>query len=121
MNKFILSGNLTRDPNYTETKSGIPCARFGVAVNRPFSKNNDVDFFNVVAWNKTAELCNKYLAKGRRVIIEGRLQTNSYEKGGVKYSGYDVVVDSIEFADSKPKNSADEVETPPPDDFELPF
>ena len=102
MNKVILSGNLTRDPEIRTTQSGKAYARCGIAVNRPYSKDKDaVDFFNLLAWEKTADFIGKYFKKGQRILIEGRLQTSSYEKDGVKHNAVDIVVDNAEFADSK--------------------
>ena len=103
MNKVFLSGNLTRDVEVRYTQSGKAFARMGIAVRRPFSKDKDaVDFFNLVAWEKTAEFCGKYFMKGSRVLIEGRLQTSSYEnRDGVKVNAVDVLIENIEFADSK--------------------
>jgi len=100
MNKVFLSGNLTRDVEVRHTQSGKTYARTGIAVNRPFSKDA-VDFFNLVAWDKTADFLGKYFKKGSRAIIEGRIQTDSYEKDGVKHTTFDVVVDNVEFGDSK--------------------
>ena len=103
MNKVFLSGNLTRDTEVRYTQSGKAFARMGIAVRRPFSKDKDaVDFFNLVAWEKTAEFCGRYMLKGTRVLVEGRLQTSSYDnKDGVKVNAVDVVVDNIEFAGGK--------------------
>ena len=103
MNKVFLSGNLTRDVEVRYTQSGKAFARMGIAVRRPFSKDKDaVDFFNLVAWERTAEFCGRYMTKGTRVLVEGRLQTSSYEnKDGVKVNTVDVVIDNIEFAGSK--------------------
>lgn len=100
MNRVILSGNLTRDPEVRYTQNGKAYARMGLAVNRPYSKDA-VDFFNLLAWDKTAEFCGKYLKKGSRILVEGRMQTNSYEKDGVKYNGVEIIVENIEFAGSK--------------------
>ena len=103
MNKVFLSGNLTRDPEVRYTQSGKAFARMGIAVRRPFSKDKDaVDFFNLVAWEKTADFCGRYMTKGTRILVEGRLQTSSYEnKDGVKVNAVDVIVDNIEFAGAK--------------------
>ena len=120
MNRIILSGNLTKTPELKVYQS-TTVAKFGIAVKRPFSKNDETDFFNVVAFGKTAELCAKYLEKGRRVIIEGRLQTSNYEdRDGNKRTGYDVIVENLEFADSK-KKSADSSPVDDDDDIGLPF
>lgn len=107
MNKVILMGNLTRDPEVKRTQSGKAWARVGIAVNRPFAKDT-VDFFNLVAWDKTADFLGKYFAKGQKALIEGRLQTSTYEnKDGVKVNSVDVIVDNVEFADSKRVDNRD--------------
>ena len=103
MNKVILCGRLTRDPDTRHTQNGKIFIRSAIAVPRPFSKDKDVaDFFNFVAWEKTAEFIGKYFQKGSRILIEGRLQTSSYEnKDGVKVNAVDVLVENVEFADAK--------------------
>ncbi|MBR1647270.1 MAG: single-stranded DNA-binding protein [Selenomonadaceae bacterium] len=110
MNRVFLSGNLTRDPEVRYTQTGKAFARMGIAVRRSFSKDKEaVDFFNLVAWEKTAEFCGRYLTKGSRVLVEGRLQTSSYEnKDGVKVNAVDVIADNIEFASSKRADSGDD-------------
>ena len=97
-----------------------------IAVNRPYSKDA-TDFFNLIAWEKRAETMGEHLKKGSRILIEGRIQTNSYEKDGVKYNGVEIIVDNFEFAggksdakpDSKPKN--DIPDNPPFDPDDTPF
>ena len=102
MNKVFLSGNLTRDPEVRYTQTGKAVARMGIAVRRLYSKENAVDFFNMTAWDKTAEFCQRYLTKGSRVMVEGRIQTYSYEgKDGTTKSGVDIQVENIEFGSSK--------------------
>lgn len=114
MNKIFLSGNLTRDFEVKES-NGKTFARSAIAVKRL----NDTDFFNIVAFGKSAEFCEKYLEKGRRVIIEGRLQSSNYtDKNGVKHTDFSVIVENIEFADSKKKVVE---ESAPEDDVDLPF
>lgn len=109
MNKVILMGNLTRDPEVKHTQSGKAWARVGIAVNRPFAKDS-VDFFNLVAWDKTAEFLGKYFVKGQKTLIEGRLQTSTYKnKDGVEVNSVDVIVENVEFAGSK--RDADKQET----------
>ena len=111
MNKIFISGNLTRDPEVRYTSGGKSYARMGIAVNRRPSKNASsdaptVDFFNITAWNKTAEFCGKYLRKGSKVFVEGMLTTSNYEgKDGVKRSSIDIWVSSIEFAGNKSADS----------------
>ena len=116
MNKVILMGNLTKDPELRYTQSGKAVVKVGIAVRRPFSKEkNATDFFNLVAWDKTAEFFGKYLAKGSKVLIEGRLQNNDYtDKNGVKHYAVDVIVENVEFAGSKVEKKSDE----PKDEFD---
>lgn len=126
MNKIFISGNLTHDPEIRYTQSGKAVAKMGIAVKRIFSKENEVDFFNLTAWEKTAEFCGKYLTKGSRVLVEGRLQTYSYEgKDGVKRSGVDIWIENIEFAGGKSEKKADEpqgeFDGEPVNDEDVPF
>lgn len=103
MNKVFLSGNLTRDPEVRYTQNGKAYARMGLAINRRYKDKETVEFFNLVAWEKTAEFCGRYLLKGSRVLVEGRLQTSSYEnKDGVKVNTVDIVIENIEFAGARP-------------------
>lgn len=98
MNTVVMIGRLARDPELRFTASGKAVATFSIAVNRPFSKTNDADFFNVVVWGKTAENCANYLAKGRLVGIEGRLQSRSYEtQNGDKRYVTEIVANQVEF------------------------
>lgn len=98
MNKVILIGRLTRDPELRFTASGKAVASFGIAVNRSFSRENEADFFNVVVWGKTAENCANYLAKGRLIAVDGRLQSGSYEtKTGEKRNTVEVVANTVKF------------------------
>lgn len=109
MNKVFLSGNLTRDPEVRYTPSGKAYTKMGIAVQRRFKNADgqyDVDFFNMVAWEKTAEFCGRYLKKGSKVLVEGRIQTSNYEgKDGTKRTGFDIWIDNIEFASSKSSSS----------------
>ena len=114
MNKVFLSGDLTRDPEIRYTNTGKAFTRMGIAINRRYKDKESVDYFNLVAWEKTAEFCGRYLHKGSRVLVEGRLQTNSYEnKDGVKVNAVDITVDNIEFADSKRSTSGDDNNSAP--------
>lgn len=101
MNKVVLIGNLVRDPEVRATQSGISVCNFTVAVNRRFKKENgeqETDFLNVIAWRQLAELCGKYLAKGRKVAVTGSIQTRTYEaKDGSKRTAWDIVADEVEF------------------------
>ena len=100
MNIIILTGRLTRDPELKTGQSGKAYARFPLAVERPMQKD-ERDFINCVAFGKTAELIGEYLRKGRKAGVTGRLQTGKYEVNGEKRTSYDVIVDTIEFLESK--------------------
>lgn len=105
-NKVFLIGNLTRDPDLRYTTSGIPVTRFTVAVNRGKNKE-DVDFINIVAWRRLAEICGEFLKKGRPVAVEGRLQIRSYTaRDGQKKTMTEVIADNMQMLGSKPSSSA---------------
>lgn len=101
MNKILLVGRLTRDPELRYTQTGVAVARFTVAVNRPFTNQQGervADFIDVVTWRTQAENCANYLTKGRLVGVEGRLQIRSYEtQDGQKRRAAEVVADRVEF------------------------
>lgn len=110
MNKVILMGRLTRDPEvrYTHGDNASAVARFSLAVDRRFKKDGEqtADFINCVAFGKTGEFIEKYGRKGTKFVVEGRIQTGSYtNKDGQKVYTTDVVVEQVEFAESK--SSAD--------------
>jgi single-strand DNA-binding protein len=109
MNKVILLGRLARDPDSSTTQTGKKKVRMTIAVDRPKAKDGtrNADFIGLVAWEKTAEFAETYLAKGQRILVEGRITTGSYEKDGEKRYTTDVNVDRIEFADSKRDNAND--------------
>ena len=124
MNKVILTGNLTKDVEMRYTQSGKEMARMSIAVNQGYGDKQTTDFFNLTAWEKTANLCGKYLSKGSKVLVEGRLKNNNYEKNGVKHYGVDVIVESIEFMDSKgssKKKAANDYNDGAIDDDDMPF
>ena len=105
MNRVNLLGRITKDIELKETQTGVKFVRFGIAVNRNF-KNEDgeyeADFFNVVAWRKTAEFINDYFKKGSRIAISGRLQMNKYtDKDGNERTGVEIVAEDIDFIDKK--------------------
>lgn len=127
MNKVILMGRLTHDPEVYTTAKGNTIARFNLAIDRSYKSDGQptADFPSIVAFNKTAEFVEKYIHKGMKIALEGRLQTGSYEKGGVKHYTTDVVADSVEFAESKKadntqQESGDEWQEMP-DNMYLPF
>lgn len=110
MNKVILMGRLTRDPEvrYTQGNNTAVCS-FSLAVNRRFKQEgqHDADFINIVAWGKTAEFCSKYFDKGQQVGIIGRIQTRNYDdKEGKKIFVTEVVAEEVYFADSKKEQNA---------------
>ncbi len=105
MNKVILMGRLTRDPEvrYSQGENSTAIARFSLAVDRRFKRDGEptADFINCVAFGRNAEFLEKYFHKGSKAVIEGRIQTGSYERDGQKVYTTDVVVEQVEFAESK--------------------
>ena len=112
MNKVILIGNLTRDPELTETPSGVAVCRFAIAVSRDYASadgNRETDFFNITVWRGRAEVCGKYLKKGSKVAVVGSLQTRSYEdKDGIKRNVIDVIASEVEFLTPKSVQGEDD-------------
>lgn len=112
MNKVILVGNLTRDPELTETPSGVAVCRFAIAVSRDYASSDgtrETDFFNITVWRGRAENCGKYLKKGNKVAIVGSLQTRSYEdKDGIKRNVTDVIANEVEFL--TPRNAQGDID-----------
>lgn len=102
MNLVVIMGRLTKDPEQRVTQSEKQVSMFTLAVNRKFEKDK-ADFINVVAWNKLSEFTQKYLSKGRQIVVSGRLQVRDYEKDGHKVYVSEVIAEEIYFADSKPK------------------
>ena len=102
LNKVILMGNLTKDPEYKTTPSGVGVTTFTVAVGRRFAKQGDevtADFFNVVAWRNTAEFVSKYFNKGRAIVVVGSLQNRNWtDQNGQKHYITEVVADECYFA-----------------------
>jgi len=132
MQKLIIIGNLTHDPETRTVSSGSTVCSFTVAVNRKVKRDNqpDADFFRVSAWNKLGDVCQRYLAKGRKVCVVGAVSVSSYEgKDGTKRFSLDVMAEDVEFLSPKSddqRNDADETanrydETLPDDDDSLPF
>ena len=104
MNHWVGSGRLTRDPNVKYTQSGKAYASFTLAIDRRKSGegNPQADFISCVAWEKTAEVISQYCTKGKKIAVEGRIQTRSYDANdGTKRYVTEVVVQSMEFCDSK--------------------
>lgn len=105
MNKVMLLGRLTKDPEFRKTQTGKPVANFTLAVNKKvINKNGEkqVDYCNIVAWNNQAEFVNKFFKKGQQVSIVGRLETRSYTgNDGIKRYSTEVIAEELYFADSK--------------------
>ena len=119
MNKVILMGRLTRDPEvrYSQGENQTAIARYSLAVNRRFKREGDpeADFINCVAFGKQAEFAEKYLKKGTKMTITGRIQTGSYtNKEGVKVYTTDVIVEEQEFAESKAASENHTAASPAP-------
>jgi len=102
-NRVVLIGNLTRDPEVRYLPSGAPVATFGLAVNRRYTskegeRKEEVDFFDIETWNKTAEMCSEYLNKGRAVLIEGRLKQDRWDdESGNKRTKLKIVAQTVQF------------------------
>jgi single-strand DNA-binding protein len=104
MNKVILIGRLTRDPELRYTPSGTPVAKFTLAVDRSVKKDQEktADFIDIITWEKKAEACSNYLGKGKLVAVEGRLQIRSYDdKQGVRRKAAEVVANNVQFLEKK--------------------
>ena len=137
MNKVILIGNLTKDPELTTTTSGVSVVRFSLAVTRRFSNSEgerETDFFNIVAWRGLADTCHKYLRKGSKAAVICSLQTRNYDaQDGTKRYLTEVVAEEVEFVGSRPQSADGEVleekqepktettKLQPIDDDQLPF
>ena len=116
LNKIILMGRLTRDPELRRTNSGTAVASFNIAVDRDFksqSGEKETDFIDIVAWRNTAEFVSKYFAKGRTAVVEGRLQIRDWtDKDGGKRRSAEVIADNVYFGDSKKESSGNSFEAP---------
>jgi single-strand DNA-binding protein len=107
MNKIMLIGNLGRDPEMSYTPNGVAVTKFSIAVSR-FTKSptgerqEETEWFNIVAWRQLAETCNTYLRKGNKVFIEGRIQTRKYtDRNGVERTAVDVIANDMEMLTPK--------------------
>lgn len=104
INKVIIMGRLTADPELKQTQNGVAVCRINVAVNRPKikDKEQEADFISVQAWRNTAEFISKYFSKGKMIIVEGSLRNNNYtDQNGVKHYSMVVQADSVNFGESK--------------------
>lgn len=119
MNKITIIGNLTKTPELRSTQDGTPVCGFTVAVNRPKSKTNPepgADFFNVNAWRGLGENCAKYLEKGRKVAVTGRVSLRTWEKDGKHGASLEVLAEDVEFLSSR--TDAPAVQTDPQSGFQ---
>lgn len=120
LNKVILIGNLTRDPELRYTPTGAAVCTIGVATNRTWvtdsgEKKEETEFHRVVAWNKLAELCSQLLAKGRKVYVEGRLRTSAWQaQDGSSRTSTEIVIEDMIVLDSKRPTGAGEETTESP-------
>lgn len=118
MNKAILIGRLTRDPELRYTSSNRAVCQFSVAIDRPFTNQQtgtrEADFINVVAWDRTAENIGKYMSKGRLIAVEGRIQTRNYENNeGRKVYVTEVIASNVQFLESRNTQSSGNIDTMP--------
>ena len=126
MNKLILIGNLTRDPELRSTQSGVSVCSFTIAVDRRFSQGGEkqTDYFRVNVWRKLGETCQKYLTKGKKVAVVGELQARTYQdKAGNTKLSLDVQADEVEFLTPKGQQEPADISgfTEIEDDPGLPF
>ena len=124
LNKVMLIGNLGQDPEMRYTPSGRPLTKFQIAVDRRWKsadgeKKSETEWFNIVAWGKLAEICNQYLSKGRRVYIEGRLHTRSWQDdNGANHSSVEITANEMIMLDEGPiEEETNEGESPSEEDY----
>ena len=116
VNKVILVGRMTRDPELRTTGTGKEVVNFGLATSEKYNGEEKTEFHNCLAWTKTATLINQYCKKGSQIYVEGKLQTSSWEKDGVKRYKTEIVVFQVQFLDSKPQGQSQpqqNYQTPP--------
>ena len=111
LNKVIMGGRLTADPELKQTSSGVSVCTFSIAVNRRFSSKDSAqqtqaDFFNITAWRSTAELVSKYFRKGSSICVVGSLQNRTWtDQQGIKHYATDIIADEVNFVDSKSESA----------------
>lgn len=113
MNKVILIGNLTKDPELKQTQGGVSVCNISIAVSRDYTDsdgNRQADFFNINVWREKGENCHKYLKKGRKVAIVGSIQNRSYEdKDGAKRTVTEIIASDVEFLSPKESDNEETV------------
>ena len=116
INRVVLVGRITRDPETQQTNTGIPYVRFTVAVNRPFKDQNgerQADFINCIAWRQQAEFMTNFVKKGNQLAIEGRIQVNSYkDANGNNRQAFDILVESVSSLEPASKNDGYQPQPP---------
>ena len=116
INRVVLVGRITRDPETQQTSTGIPYVRFTLAVNRPFKDQNgerQADFINCVAWRQQADFMTKFVRKGNQLAVEGRIQTNSYtDASGNNRQAFDILVESVSSLEPASKNDGYQPQPP---------
>ena len=115
LNLVVLMGRLTGDPELRQTSSDISFTRFSIAVQRNYTPKNggdrETDFFSVVAWRSTADYICKYFRKGDLIVVQGSIQTGSYEKDGIKRTTFDVVTSNVASTLSKKSEKSESTES----------
>lgn len=109
LNRVILMGRLTADPQLGQTQSGIAYCNFTIAVDRQYKSGSGekmTDFIKIQAWRKTAEFISKYFSKGKMIVVEGELQNNNYETNGVKHYSFIVKADNVSFGGDKKEDNS---------------
>lgn len=116
MNSITIMGRLTKAPELKTTAAGTNYCNFTVAVDRQFKKdaNKIADFFSCTAWSAQAQLISKYFDKGSKILVQGSMQSRSYEKNGEKRTAWDLNVEKIYFVDSKTTETTPATQEPPP-------
>ena len=116
INRVVLVGRITRDPETQQTNTGIPYVRFTLAVNRPFKDQNgekQADFINCVAWRNQADFLKNFVKKGNQLAVEGRIQTNSYkDANGNNRQAFDILVESVSNLEPVSKNEGYQPQPP---------
>lgn len=122
INRVVVIGRLTRDPELKILQSGTTAADLSIAVNESQKKGDEwtdyANFFNVTAWGKTADNCGKYLTKGRQIVVEGRLHQDRWEKDGVKHNTVKIIAESVQFIG---KSGGSEQAAAPANEDDIPF
>ena len=116
MNKCMLIGRLTKDPELATTSSGVSVCKFTIAVNRTFKNSNgetEADFLNIVTWRGLADNCSRYLKKGSKVAVCGQIQNRTWEVDGQKRYATDIVADDVEFLSSARNDGENGQQTAP--------